>query len=101
MKGRTPFGMPIEISEPDKEGFDMDAFLQKLNEANEIGSKLVALGTPKTCTGCEYFDGGGQRAVQRAIESDTPIHGDCLNRQSPRFQTWSNETCPAWSESST
>lgn len=48
------------------------------------------------CANCEYFDGGGERAVQNAIKIGVSLHGDCLNRSSPRFQTYSNDTCPVW-----
>jgi hypothetical protein len=59
---------------------------------NYDGSKTE----PRICANCEYFDGGGERAVQNAIKTGVPLHGDCLNRSSPRFQTNSNDTCPVW-----
>lgn len=54
------------------------------------------LSTDRICATCEYFDGGGMNAVKRAIETATPIAGDCHNNQSPRFTTGSHETCPVW-----
>jgi hypothetical protein len=44
----------------------------------------------ETCSTCEYFDGGGENAVRRAIEGGKSLHGDCLNSGSPRFQTSSD-----------
>lgn len=50
--------------------------------------------TPSTCAFCEYFDGGGMRRVQCARQPGAEIlHGDCLNRHSPRFETTSDKTC--------
>ena len=46
---------------------------------------------PHTCKHCEYFDDGG---------ADELGHSDCLNRRSPRFQTYAHETCPVWTEAS-
>jgi len=48
----------------------------------------------RTCAYCEYFDGGGQARIERARATDTVLHGDCLNRRSPRFTTDSTDTCP-------
>lgn len=47
----------------------------------------------KTCCFCEYFDGGGLAAVNRARKGEEQIEGDCLNSHSPRFQTKSDDTC--------
>ena len=44
---------------------------------------------PRLCKNCEYFDYGGAEELG---------HSDCLNRLSPRFQTYAHETCPAWVE---
>lgn len=50
----------------------------------------------KTCANCEYFDGGGERLVKQAVMTSTPLLGDCHNRLSPRYQTYSNDTCVYW-----
>ena len=46
-----------------------------------------------SCAYCEYFDGGGARNVERAQNSGGELHGDCLNKCSPRFQTYAIQTC--------
>jgi len=46
-----------------------------------------------TCLSCEYFDGGGLRQIEKAQVSRTVLYGDCLNPQSPRFETTSAKTC--------
>ncbi len=47
----------------------------------------------RSCVYCEHFDGGGLRRVERARKTGEQLHGDCLNRSSPRFQTFSGQTC--------
>lgn len=44
---------------------------------------------PHTCKYCEYFDDGG---------ADEFGHSDCLNKLSPRFQTYAHQTCQQWVE---
>lgn len=46
-----------------------------------------------TCSFCEYFDGGGMRLVEDARIKGISLVGDCLNSDSPRFQTSSLDTC--------
>ena len=48
---------------------------------------------PQSCAWCEYFDGGGLAAVQRAREGGRVVHGDCLNPSSRRFGTTSDDSC--------
>lgn len=50
----------------------------------------------KLCRNCEYFDGGGERAVK----NNPKKHGDCLNILSPRFQTYGDQTCKWFTPSS-
>lgn len=45
------------------------------------------------CRNCEYFDGGGIGPDGQPRE----FHGDCHNRQSPRFTTTAIDTCPVFS----
>ena len=45
------------------------------------------------CMNCEYFDGGGMALVAAARESYDVLHGDCLNRKGPNFETKSTDTC--------
>jgi hypothetical protein len=52
-----------------------------------------------TCAWCEYFDGGGERAVIRARGGEV-VEGDCHHRLSDRFTTSSDETCPAFTPES-
>lgn len=49
-----------------------------------------------SCLTCEYFDGGGLKVITRAAEDSTLLHGDCLNRRSPRFETNSDFHCDMW-----
>lgn len=41
------------------------------------------------CRNCEYFDGGGLSPEGSPIRE----HGDCLNRQSLRWQTSADDGC--------
>ncbi len=45
------------------------------------------------CMNCEYFDGGGSKTVLAAREGKRVVHGDCLNRRGPRFETRSIDSC--------
>ncbi len=47
---------------------------------------------PPRCGNCEYFDVGA---------AGPDGHSDCLNRASPRFQTFASDICPDWARSST
>lgn len=47
----------------------------------------------RICAFCEYFDGGGEARVARAIRDDASLDGDCLCPRSSRLQTSSKETC--------
>lgn len=47
----------------------------------------------RVCGSCEYFDGGGTVAIRNSTKEQKTHHGDCLNRSSPRFQTYSVWTC--------
>lgn len=47
----------------------------------------------RRCAACEFFDGGGETRVRRAVETGQRLGGDCLNPRSPRFQTSSLDTC--------
>lgn len=49
-----------------------------------------------SCAYCEYFDGGGQKKVEKAIKDADQLAGDCLNTQSPRFQTNSDDVMPCF-----
>ncbi len=46
----------------------------------------------RPCRYCEFFDGGGINQDGEPIK----FHGDCHNRQSPRFTTTADDTCDKW-----
>lgn len=60
----------------------------------------VTIPGPRDCARCEYFDGGGEAIVQQALDGLKIVNGDCLNSQSPRFQTTSHDTCASFVEAS-
>jgi hypothetical protein len=44
----------------------------------------------RICRNCEYWDAGGELAAKTALV------GDCLNRNSDRFNPEWDHTCPAF-----
>lgn len=52
----------------------------------------------RCCKNCEYWDGGGERAVALAVIGTA---GDCLNWMSDRFTTEAEYSCRAFFPSTT